>query len=343
MSTWPWPRPVTLRGTPPAGPEAEDWDHVMPIITPTVPCLNSSTNVDEVNLGVIRRRLEEAREECGAVLEGRRRWEHLLQERPFFAEFEQFLEVTAWAGAAALVWFGAVESRLRHLCLMVRRCGQVEAAHLWPGPLPALAGEGGYRRRAFYIAVRLLQGTAEPARHLEEPLRVFTELCADSARQLSAGGSQEFDVTWQLLGRGQLPQAVRRSNGSMASPRPWVAPAVCPPLDSAGSKPTVYYPASCLPVPSNFPCRGQARPTPSARIPGRCIRDRSECAASTPPPSGPPAGTAAQGITRLHAATSTPVCDTSVPPPSLASSPAPPFATSNFPPLSPSTAPWRAR
>ena len=56
----------------------------MPIITSSVPQMNSAVNVNEENLTIIKKRLTEAADICTKVFEGSKKWEDLVKLRPFF-------------------------------------------------------------------------------------------------------------------------------------------------------------------------------------------------------------------------------------------------------------------
>jgi len=145
FSKWKWPKPVTLvpiLHNPPSGVmplqvwnptiNPRDGAHLMPIITPAYPSMNSSYNVGQSQL----RRLKE--EMCRAVYtltqiakyrgttttpggyirnEKRCCWDDLLKGNDFFHSHVHYLHVTIRATNAAHFrsWFGFCESRLRIL------------------------------------------------------------------------------------------------------------------------------------------------------------------------------------------------------------------------------------
>ena len=135
MSRWPWPAPVHLKtmvylgGWDPIN-NPQDREHVMPIITPSFPQVNSTVNVDEENLVIIKARLTEAAEMCSLVFEGSKAWNELLLPSNFFEEFPFYLEVSAWAQCEVLKWFGSVEARLRRLGQMLRNCPAISRAQI---------------------------------------------------------------------------------------------------------------------------------------------------------------------------------------------------------------------
>ena len=83
--------------------------------------MNSAVNVDEENLAIIKR-LTEAADVCTMVFEGSKKWEDLLKQMSFFEDFDYFVGVSVKARNEAQMWFGSVESKLRHLTMTLRRC-----------------------------------------------------------------------------------------------------------------------------------------------------------------------------------------------------------------------------
>ena len=150
MLRWPWPTPLAL-----VSPSSSGWDpnnpcdrdHVMPIITPCVPQINSAVNMDSATLLMIKEGLEDGRDACRAVLDGIKTWDQLLLPSKFFTEYAHYLEVTAWAQSDVMTWFGAVESRLRRLCQMLRNCPAISQVRIWPTPFPTLQILRGFRRQ----------------------------------------------------------------------------------------------------------------------------------------------------------------------------------------------------
>ncbi|KAM0896536.1 hypothetical protein ACQ4PT_023123 [Festuca glaucescens] len=139
FSQWKWPNPVLLGGI-----EHDDdgqlalrlpvWDprrnprdrtHLMPVITPAYPCMNSCYNVSHATLRIITEQLEIGRVISQEIAEsgGARGWEALFQPFHFFKAYKSYLQVdvkVAGGGEADLrEWKGWVESRLRQLVIRV--------------------------------------------------------------------------------------------------------------------------------------------------------------------------------------------------------------------------------
>ncbi|XP_047043773.1 nuclear poly(A) polymerase 4-like [Lolium rigidum] len=138
FSQWKWPNPVLLGGI-----EHDDdgqlalrlpvWDprrnprdrtHLMPVITPAYPCMNSCYNVSHATLRIITEQLEIGRAISQEIAEsgGARGWEALFQPFHFFKAYKSYLQVdvkVAGGEADLREWKGWVESRLRQLVIRV--------------------------------------------------------------------------------------------------------------------------------------------------------------------------------------------------------------------------------
>ena len=208
MSRWPWPAPVHLKtlvylgGWDPIN-NPQDREHVMPIITPSFPQVNSTVNVDEENLVIIKARLTEAAEMCSLVFEGSKAWNELLLPSNFFEEFPFYLEVSAWAQCEVLKWFGSVEARLRRLGQMLRNCPAISRAQIWPTSFSTFKKLGGFRRQDWYIGLCFQGESGGTLDSLRESLHIFKDTCESSASQ-----STSFDLTWRLVHQRQLPLEV---------------------------------------------------------------------------------------------------------------------------------------
>ena len=117
FAKWGWPRPVRIEsqssnsnggdGTtshPPKGVEPmRVWDpsnhrdsmHLMPIITPCYPQMNSSYNVGEAQLRRMRHEFRRASEVCDGILSGRAGWDSLFEESDFFDQHANYLQVSS--------------------------------------------------------------------------------------------------------------------------------------------------------------------------------------------------------------------------------------------------------
>jgi len=129
-SKWTWPVPVTLSHISYFPPEGvlplPVWDaksnprdrmHVMPILTPTYPSMNSAYNVGRPQLRRLSSALHNAFRIVGEIEKGTKSWRDLFQGNEFFKRHSYFLQVriTASNATSYIEWFRFVESRLRLL------------------------------------------------------------------------------------------------------------------------------------------------------------------------------------------------------------------------------------
>uniref|UniRef100_A0A6T6CBS1 Poly(A) polymerase n=1 Tax=Compsopogon caeruleus TaxID=31354 RepID=A0A6T6CBS1_9RHOD len=132
---WKWPNPVllchTCQGLPnstmrlkPWNPKmnAQDRRHLMPVITPAYPAMNSTHNVSNSTLRVIRQEitrgnslLEEIYDQ--ATREEARDWLPVFEFSDFFRKYKNYvqIDISASDSDSTKKWCGFVESRLRHL------------------------------------------------------------------------------------------------------------------------------------------------------------------------------------------------------------------------------------
>lgn len=131
-TNWRWPNPVMLC------PIEEDdlgfnvWDprkwsrdrtHLMPIITPAYPCMNSSYNVSASTLRVMVEQFLFGNKVCEEIELNKANWNSLFEPSLFFESYKNYLQVDIVAANAddLLAWRGWVESRLRLLTLKIER------------------------------------------------------------------------------------------------------------------------------------------------------------------------------------------------------------------------------
>jgi Poly(A) polymerase central domain len=75
--------------------EPRDRHHLMPIITPAYPAMNSSYNVGEPQLRLLREEIEYGMLVTDRVAEGSATWAELFQPSNFFYRFQHYVQVLA--------------------------------------------------------------------------------------------------------------------------------------------------------------------------------------------------------------------------------------------------------
>jgi poly(A) polymerase len=154
MKTWGWPNPVHLVKPFDAGLTLEVWQpisnawHVMPIITPAYPGMNSSVSVNAQSLAVMVSELTRGDALCRDILDnqGGTGWDALVRPSEFFAKYSHYLAVDIMAAGESEFrgWKGFMESRIRKLVEFV--AGHARTAvlrlHLHPRPFDACCSGG---------------------------------------------------------------------------------------------------------------------------------------------------------------------------------------------------------
>ena len=194
---WQWPQPVLLKRPEEAGLGWDRlvWDprrnvsdrfHLMPIITPAYPQQNSTFNVSNSTLEVMKKAFEVSMATCEEIWQGRAGWEKLFETPNFFVKYKHFivLEASANSEEDQLEWYGLVESKVRHLVGNLER-EAIDLAHVWPKTYPSL--EPGRETRCCYWFIGLQLKTARKddgtpqSLDLTVPIRKFTEVVMSSA------------------------------------------------------------------------------------------------------------------------------------------------------------------
>ncbi|KAL5544890.1 hypothetical protein UlMin_008674 [Ulmus minor] len=132
FTQWRWPNPVMLRAIEERSLGLQIWDprrnpenryHLMPIITPAYPSMNSSYDVSSSTLRVMTEEFQRGNEICEAMETNKADWDTLFELYPFFESYKNYLqiEISAENDDDLRKWKGWVESRLRHLTLKIER------------------------------------------------------------------------------------------------------------------------------------------------------------------------------------------------------------------------------
>eukprot|EP00803_Ostreobium_quekettii_P000535 evm.model.scf_2190.3 EVM.evm.TU.scf_2190.3 scf_2190:16658-27039(+) len=146
---WPWPAPVILEpieqkslGMPiwDARANHQDRGHVMPVITPAYPGMNSMHNANHLTLEIMMREFQKAHSVCqeemkdvSSGVKKRMNWGLVAAKVDFFKEYPDFLRVTIQARDDEQLrsWGGYCHSRLRQL---VRMVSNYLVPRIWPYP-----------------------------------------------------------------------------------------------------------------------------------------------------------------------------------------------------------------
>ncbi|XP_015578273.1 nuclear poly(A) polymerase 1 isoform X1 [Ricinus communis] len=129
---WRWPNPVMLCAIEEGSLGLQVWDprrnpkdryHLMPIITPAYPSMNSSYNVSASTLRIMSEEFQRGNEICEAMEASKADWNTLFESFSFFDAYKNYLQIDIGAENEDDLrkWKGWVESRLRQLTLKIER------------------------------------------------------------------------------------------------------------------------------------------------------------------------------------------------------------------------------
>ena len=148
---------------------------MMPIITSSVPQMNSAVNMSKENCQLIRNKCAEAVTIVQGIIDGSRTWSDLFQPCNFFEEFPNYVMVVSSAVGDAALWFGSVEAKLRQLNqhILTESHNKVLSARIWPQPFDKQ--EGNTHKQMWFFGVRMTVG--QPPESIQDPLNYFSDLC----------------------------------------------------------------------------------------------------------------------------------------------------------------------
>jgi len=148
FSQWNWSKPVQLceivdpqhvpgmTGFKVWNPRANpaDRQHVMPVITPAFPAMNSTYNVTETTKRILLKEFRRGFEVVMRVESHKAAWNEVHEPFPFFANFRHFLwlEVLTKSDEVYKKFSGWVESKLR---ILVMQLENVSGMVIHPNPV----------------------------------------------------------------------------------------------------------------------------------------------------------------------------------------------------------------
>eukprot|EP00762_Andalucia_godoyi_P004389 ANDGO_08176.mRNA.1 Nuclear poly(A) polymerase 1 len=145
LKEWRWPCPIVLRPLPDPRPGVRNWSprhfpqdrlHIMPVITPVEPSVNSTFNVSRSTLAVLREEFMRAWKICDSIGAGTSQWDELFEPSDFFSRYKNYIVIKTGGDTAddARRFSDFVQSRLRRLLQQIERMEHVRA-HVYPDPI----------------------------------------------------------------------------------------------------------------------------------------------------------------------------------------------------------------
>jgi poly(A) polymerase len=140
---WKWPNPILLTQTLDANLGHKVWNpkiypkdrlHLMPIITPAYPAMNSTYNVSESTLKLMKEEFARGAKLMFEIENGTSPWNVLFDKCDFFSRYRVYLQVDILAQTEQEhhKWEGLVESKLRFLIQKLEVTPYVQNAQPFP-------------------------------------------------------------------------------------------------------------------------------------------------------------------------------------------------------------------
>eukprot|EP00698_Gefionella_okellyi_P014579 TRINITY_DN4043_c0_g1_i1.p1 TRINITY_DN4043_c0_g1~~TRINITY_DN4043_c0_g1_i1.p1 ORF type:complete len:624 (+),score=119.96 TRINITY_DN4043_c0_g1_i1:276-2147(+) len=235
MSLWKWPAPVILKAIDDNSLGHRVWDpkrfprdglHLMPVITPAYPCMNSTHNVSKSTLRVMKEALNEGASIMTEVEARKVPWLKLFEKPAFFTRYRNFIQVEVFASTEEAFgkWSKFLESKLRGLISRLEQTPNIEDAHLYPKGFscPGIAHE---QFSTFFFFGLTFTATKGIQVNLTPAVKDFTSFVTSWTSRTA-----EMDIRIVPIRRNQLPaQLVKEEQTALASRLPTATAAVSRP------------------------------------------------------------------------------------------------------------------
>lgn len=154
----------------------QDRYHLMPIITPSFPCMNSTHNVTLTTRQIVVSELQRGLELVTQVRKGLAEWASVVEPFDFFSSSANFLEflVSGSNGRAYDKWHGWVESKMRFLMKKLEPYPML-SIHPWPYSIP-IDPKGDTNQSAIFFAVHVDPEFQEDYVDLCTPVLEFVQM-----------------------------------------------------------------------------------------------------------------------------------------------------------------------
>jgi len=215
----------------------QDRLHIMPIITPAFPSMNSTHNVSETTKRILMEEFARGYRVMLEIEKGNIGWPEVFRPVPFFSQHKNYLHIEVLAKTMQVFtkWSGWIESKLRHLVKQLEQIPAVEVRpwpnHIsfedpnWPHALGMFMG--------LTISKRAVHGQKGHTVDLRAPVTHFVEIInswpdREQHRDL-------FDMRVRHVYRRDLPDYAPQDGARPRTPRTPTAPPT-PELEAATGK-----------------------------------------------------------------------------------------------------------
>jgi len=178
---WKWPNPVLLNNIVeyPLGEKTwnpkiypKDRYHLMPIITPAYPAMNSTYNVTRSALTSLQNEFQRGNEITKLIEEKKENWSRLFDKTNFFQFYKKFLRVSIGAATDEdqRKWKGWTESRLRILIAKLEMVPDLKMARPFPQPFEESLESS--HKAIFFIGLTFNTQKKDPTNNKEQKPRI---------------------------------------------------------------------------------------------------------------------------------------------------------------------------
>lgn len=144
---WKWPNPVLLNNIMESSLALKVWNpkvhpkdraHLMPIITPAYPAMNSTYNVSESTLHIMKQEFSRGVQVANKIEREGGLWSVLFEKSDFFLRYKAYVQIEVFANTEDehRKWEGWIESRLRFLISNLEVTPNLQYAHPYPNFYP---------------------------------------------------------------------------------------------------------------------------------------------------------------------------------------------------------------
>jgi len=218
-SQWKWPNPILLDKIEDDGPLSKkvwnprinhrDRSHLLPIITPCYPSMNSTYNVSESTKKIIIGEFQRGMDITTKVEKDEAEWKELFEKLDFFSLYKTYLQINCSSSTDIVhsKWVSFVESRLRFIILKLEVTAGIEYGHPYPKTYDFKTEEG-LPITAFYIGLKferskLQQNTRSVQIDLTNPVIEFLKQLDEWPNKTN---EMQIKVTW--VKQNDLPDYV---------------------------------------------------------------------------------------------------------------------------------------
>eukprot|EP00127_Corallochytrium_limacisporum_P001647 Clim_evm5s74 gene=Clim_evmTU5s74 len=223
-SMWKWPTPVLLKEIEMHhelnytvwNPKVNrrDAQHLMPVITPAYPSMNSTYNVSQSTKKVMLGEFERGVDIMSRLELGEATWDELFEPSDFFYRYKNYIQilVSATTEENFKLWEGFVESKLRHLILRLDMVPQLLIAHPYISSFDQHNEAESTWQTSFFVGLKAASAeqVAQPLAEGKKPEVDLTSVAQEFVTLLEGWETKTEDMTVRLsnVKRTNLPAFV---------------------------------------------------------------------------------------------------------------------------------------